>query len=110
MIKHKVVRFINGKARIISTTDLSGYSEDKITTFFNPDLRACKGVSPELWTVFEGQIVPHAPEKQKELREILHIPTQEEKELIIVKKQLRFFKAAAIILAIIVVLQPFILK
>lgn len=55
--KHKVVKFHNGVARIYVTRDLSGFRHDGETTFVNPILTHLRGVSPEFWTVKNGQIV-----------------------------------------------------
>ncbi len=68
MPKYKVVQFIDGVAHISMTRDLSGIQEDKVTTFINPILTHLKGVAPELWTVFNSQIVEIKDEAQRQNR------------------------------------------
>lgn len=99
--KFKVVKFIDGKARIIITDNLSQYKEDGRSVFFDPDLKACKGIPPELWTVEAGKILPHSEEKAEELKKIYHSCPKHPKDIEISKlrRQLRFYKAASMILA-----------
>lgn len=109
MSKYKVVRFIDGKARIITTDNLLSFKEDK-NTFHDPDLSACKGVPPELWNIVDGKIMPHTKEKQEDLKKILHSGINKNPEIERLKKQLKFYKAAAIILALLSVLAPLLRK
>ena len=73
-MKHKIVRFTGGKARISITDDISKVVMDE-HTLLNPDLSAVKGVSPELWVLSDGQIIPHhdIEERTKEIHESVGI-------------------------------------
>jgi hypothetical protein len=59
-MKHKIVKFTNGLARVLITDDMTPYLplEDNKNLFINPDLKYVRGVSPELWTVKDGIIWP----------------------------------------------------
>jgi hypothetical protein len=62
MTKNKIVKFIDGNARIIICTDLSKIVQDEFT-LVNPDLSAVKGLGPEYWQLKEGKIIPVTDKK-----------------------------------------------
>jgi hypothetical protein len=62
-VKHQVVRFENGRARVYITDDISNIVEDE-TTLINPDRSYVMGVSPEFWTIKDGKLWPIEDEKR----------------------------------------------
>jgi hypothetical protein len=61
-VKHQVVKFENGRARVYITDDISNIKEDD-TTLINPDRSYVMGVSPEFWTIKDGKLWPIEDEK-----------------------------------------------
>jgi hypothetical protein len=66
-VKHQVVKFTNGRARIYITDDISSITEDE-TTLINPDMSYVRGVAPEFWTLKDGKLWPE--EDQAKIDEI----------------------------------------
>lgn len=76
-MKYKVVQFINGVARIVTTNDVSQYQDNKVDCFVNPILTHLKGVPPELWEVQNSQIVAIKDEARKQDRiKALHLEAE----------------------------------
>lgn len=62
-VKHKIVKFTDGRARVYITDDIANLVEDE-TTLINPDMSYVRGVSPEHWTLKDGKLWPIEDEAQ----------------------------------------------
>jgi len=93
MAKHKIVQFIDGKARVSIVEDFKPHleSENGQDFFINPDLKAVWRVSPEFWTVKDGKIVPiegkelEVKKKVSELASVIRNTAQEDAFTVLVK-------------------------
>jgi hypothetical protein len=62
-VKHRIVKFTDGRARVYITDDIANLVEDE-NTLINPDMSYVRGVSPEHWALKDGKLWPIEDEAQ----------------------------------------------